>query len=81
MQAHPSFTLTMIGLAWLAGYLLACAIWPFAACWRCKGGGRFFQDGRRKSWRMCPRCKGTGARRRVGRTIWAYFAGARKRAK
>ncbi len=80
MAAHPGFTLTMIGLGWVAWYLAACAWWPFARCLRCKGAGRFYQSERRKSWRNCPRCKGTGTRRRIGRAVWAYFAGAKKKA-
>ncbi len=80
MQAHPGVTLTMIGLGWAAWYMIACWRCPFARCLRCKGAGRVYQSERRKTWRNCPRCKGTGMRRRIGRAIWAYFAASKKRA-
>jgi hypothetical protein len=53
----------------LGCHLVACAVWPFTACRRCKG------DGKRRSpsgraWRLCRRCKGSGARVRLGRRAW-----------
>lgn len=79
MAAHPGFTITAFAALWAAGYVIVCAIWPFAACLFCDGG-RKYQNERRKTWRRCGWCKGTGQRRRVGRAVWAYYAGARKRA-
>jgi hypothetical protein len=68
-----------VGLIAVVWYLIACWLWPFAACWRCKG------DGKRRSpsgraWRPCRRCRGTGARRRIGRMIYAYFRRAHDKA-
>jgi hypothetical protein len=57
--------LAVVLLLWLAGYLLACTLWPFAACQRCDGGKRRSPSGR--AWRKCRRCKGSGARLRIGR--------------
>lgn len=57
------------GVVWAAGYVGACAWWPFAACRRCKGQGRFMSPGG-KYWRPCRRCKGAGTRTRTGRRIW-----------
>lgn len=80
LAAHPRVTLMLIGLAWATWYLLACWLWPFSACWWCEGG-RKYQSKRRKAWRPCRRCRGTGQRRRIGRVVWAYFAGSKKQAK
>lgn len=73
----------VIGLAVIAaaaGYWIACAFWPFAACAWCGG------DGRKKSpsgkyWRPCRRCKGTGTRVRTGRRVWNWLAGQRDAAR
>jgi hypothetical protein len=51
-----------------AVYLLACWIWPFAACQRCDGLGRFHSPSG-KAWRRCRRCKGTGERLRTGHRV------------
>jgi DnaJ-class molecular chaperone len=61
-----------LGLAaavWVAGYLVACRIWPYTDCRKCKGGGRF-RSPSGKAWRLCRRCKGSGTRIRTGRKIW-----------
>jgi len=52
-----------------AGYLVACWLWPFAACLSCSGSGRHTSPGG-KAWRHCRRCKGSGTRLRVGRAVW-----------
>lgn len=57
-----------IAAVWLLGYLAACWWWPFKACRRCQGRGRFRSPGR-KAWRLCRRCKGSGARLRTGRRL------------
>lgn len=59
----------IVGVPVAAGvYLLACWIWPFAACHRCEGLGRF-RSPSGKAWRRCRRCKGTGERLRVGHRV------------
>lgn len=60
----------------LAGYLLTCAWWPLAACFRCRGDGKL-RSPTGKSWRRCTRCKGSGERLRVGRLLWNRWCGVR----
>ena len=79
--AHPRLTLALLGLAWATWYLIACAMFPFARCLFCSGAGRKYQNERRKAWRPCRWCKGSGQRRRVGRAIWARFHESKRRAK
>lgn len=57
----------------LTGYLVACWMWPFAACMRCKGEGKF-KSPWGGSWRKCRRCRGSGERLRVGRRLWNAWA-------
>lgn len=54
----------LIVLLLLAGYLVACRIWPYASCGRCQGSGRSPSPSG-KAWRPCTRCKGSGRRRRL----------------
>jgi len=56
-------TVILVGLGWLVVYYLACQIWPFTACGRCKGGKHTSPSG--KAWRHCTRCGGSGKRRRL----------------
>lgn len=44
-------------------YLLACRIWPYVDCGRCRGGRRASPSG--KAFRLCSRCGGTGRKRRL----------------
>jgi hypothetical protein len=67
-------------------YAITCWIWPWAKC----GGeylglhtcdaGRFYAGTRQKTWRDCRKCKGTGKRRRFGRTLWAVFITSKRKA-
>lgn len=53
----------------VAGYAIACAVWPFARCKKCGGSGtRKSPSGR--AFRFCRRCKSTGRRLRTGRRIF-----------
>lgn len=72
-------TLVLVGLLIVGGYVVACAIWPFAACRHCDGNGKRRSPSGR-AWRLCRRCKGTGARVRLGRKAWTAFTGRRDRA-
>lgn len=63
----------VIGLAW---YAVHCRFWPFAACRKCDGAGKF-RSSTGRSWRRCGRCKGSGERVRFGRRLWTWLA-ARK---
>ncbi|WP_088289835.1 hypothetical protein [Kineosporia sp. A_224] len=65
-----TLTLPTALLLWAAGYLIACTLFPFAACRNCQGSGKFRSPSGR-AWRNCRRCKGTGRRIRLGRRIWA----------
>jgi hypothetical protein len=66
--------LILIGAAliWVAGYALACWIWPFTACRRCGGAGRH-KSPTGKAWRKCRRCKGSASRIRTGRRIFNWL--------
>lgn len=77
---HPVASAVIAGLLGVAYYIAECAWWPFAACWRCDGAGRFKPENR-KVWRNCRRCRGTGRRLRIGRRIWNSFARTRDNAK
>ena len=60
------------------GYAAACLIWPFRACRRCKGAGRFLSPTGR-AWRHCTRCAGTGAKLRLGRRVFNQLTQTRDR--
>jgi hypothetical protein len=64
-------------LLWCAGYVVACWIWPFAACRKCDGAGKF-QSPSGRAWRNCKRCKGSGKRVRGGVRVAEWMRGARK---
>jgi DnaJ-class molecular chaperone len=67
-----SALLALAVVAWVAGYSVACWIWPFKACPRCKGTGRR-RSPTGKRFRLCGRCDGTGRRLRTGRRIYNFF--------
>lgn len=64
---------TLVGMVGCAGYAIACWRWPFAACFRCEGGGKKRSPGGR-AWRRCWVCKGSGERLRIGRKAWNMWA-------
>lgn len=68
-MAVESLYLALAALLWVAGYAIACYIWPFGACLKCKGTGRRKSPSGRY-FRPCPRCKGTGRRLRTGRRVF-----------
>lgn len=69
-QGQVYLILIIAVLGWALCYAGACALWPFARCWRCKGSGRRYQSEKRKTWRRCRWCKGSGRRLRIGRWIF-----------
>jgi len=69
---HLGTWLALIGLAWLAYYVLACTARPFAACRRCDGNGKYRKPTGR-AWHPCRHCKGTGHRLRLGRHVTNYL--------
>ncbi|MCP9951418.1 hypothetical protein [Actinomadura madurae] len=70
--AHPSGAWLLLAILAAAGYLLHCVIWPYRACRKCSGAGRFRSPSGR-AWRYCNRCGGRGAQLRVGRRIWTHL--------
>lgn len=77
MSIELAATATVLILA--AGYAVSCAYWPFTSCWSCDSGKKRSPTGR--SWRTCKRCKGSGARLRIGRRLWNSWSGTRDRAR
>jgi DnaJ-class molecular chaperone len=73
------FFAVLAGVLWVAGYFVACRIWPFTACRKCGGNGKRRSPSGR-AFRRCPRCKGKGERLRTGRRVWNALAGAADRA-
>jgi hypothetical protein len=74
----PVSRLVLAGVLVALVYAVACALWPFAACWVCHGDGKKRSPSGR-SWRRCRWCKGTGQRLRVGRKIANYATRTRRR--
>lgn len=64
--------LVVAGLGWAAVHLISCIIWPFRACRKCQGAGRFRSPSGR-AWRYCTTCRGRGAQLRAGRRIWTWL--------
>jgi hypothetical protein len=67
-------------MVWAAGYFVACSLWPFTNCRRCKGDGKKRSPSGR-NWRPCKKCKGTGRRVRTGRRFWTWASGQPERLK
>ncbi|MFF5227329.1 hypothetical protein [Dactylosporangium sp. NPDC000521] len=55
------------------GYILACWLWPFVACRRCKGTGKRRALFGGKAFGICRRCDGTGRQLRPGRRAINYL--------
>ncbi|WP_067807552.1 hypothetical protein [Actinomadura formosensis] len=70
--AHPSAAWLLLAALGAGGYLLHCVIWPYRACRKCDGAGRFRSPSGR-AWRYCNRCAGKGAQLRTGRRIWTHL--------
>lgn len=69
-------TLLVLALLIIVGYVIACVVWPFAACRRCSGTGKRRSPSGR-AWRPCGRCGGNGARVRWGRLLFELARGGR----
>ncbi len=76
MNTH--ILLTLAPVAWVALYAIACLVWPFGSCWRCGGDGKI-RSPKGRHWRRCKRCKGTGARLRIGRRIVNRYSDTARR--
>lgn len=66
-----STELAAVILILLAGYISACAFWPYTSCGRCKGTGKH-RSPSGKTFRNCRRCRGSGRRIRIGRRLWDH---------
>ncbi|GGU95757.1 hypothetical protein GCM10010182_10300 [Actinomadura cremea] len=64
----------------LVAYVVHCLVWPFRACRKCGGAGRFRSPSGR-AWRCCDKCGGRAAQVRLGRRLWTYLANTRNRSK
>lgn len=67
-------TLSVLALLGVAGYVIACAVWPFTGCRRCSGTGKRRSPSGR-AWRPCGRCDGSGRRVRFGRYLFELGRG------
>lgn len=61
-------------------YAVSCLVWPFRACRKCGGAGRFPSPTGR-AWRYCDKCGGRAAQVRFGRRVWTYLTNTRNRSK
>ncbi|GAA0808975.1 hypothetical protein [Spirilliplanes yamanashiensis] len=75
----PALLASLALLGYAAFYIIACAIFPFGHCRRCKGTAKLYSPVSRKSFRLCPCCEGTGRRVRIGRRVYEYLRGEHKR--
>ncbi len=64
----PTLAATATAVISTGGYLIACWLFPFAACRWCEGSGKKRSSSGR-AWRKCWRCKGNGSRLRLGRKV------------
>ena len=73
----PTWLLILLAIVaaavWVAGYSLACHLWPFTACNHCHGSGRR-RSPTGRAFGDCRRCKGSGRQIRLGRRVlnWLY---------
>lgn len=67
-------TLVLLALALAAGYIVACAWWPYTRHGWCSGTGKR-RSPSGKSWRDCGGCAGSGKRVRVGRRVYEAVRG------
>ena len=70
----------LLALVAVVAYVAHCLVWPFRACRKCGGAGRFRSPSGR-AWRYCDRCGGRAAQVRLGRRLWTYLASTRNRSK
>jgi DnaJ-class molecular chaperone len=63
---------TLLTLAFGAGYAISLYLWPWRPCPRCHGT-RVNRGTTRKRIGMCKRCRGTGRTRRIGATAVHRF--------
>ncbi|MWA01325.1 hypothetical protein F8568_013210 [Actinomadura sp. LD22] len=70
----------LLTLVAFVAYVVHCLVWPFRACRKCGGAGRFRSPSGR-AWRYCDRCGGRAAQVRLGRRLWTYLANTRSRSK
>ena len=59
----------LLALVAVVAYVVHCLVWPFRACRKCGGAGRFRSPSGR-AWRYCDKCGGRAAQGRLGRRLW-----------
>ena len=64
--------LILAAIGYAAYYSLACWLFPFGRCRRCKGAGKLASPSGRH-FRLCRRCKHTGLRLRLGRKAYNWL--------
>lgn len=64
----------LLGIVGVGVWVVDCWWFPFAACTKCKGGGRF-RSRLTRTWRDCPKCGGGGRRIRPARVMWKKISG------
>jgi hypothetical protein len=72
-SAAASGALLLILAAVTLGYLLACWLYPFIACRRCRGTGKRRSLFGGHTFGLCRRCDGTGRQLRPGRRALNYL--------
>ncbi|MER7001700.1 hypothetical protein ABT297_01410 [Dactylosporangium sp. NPDC000555] len=72
-QPAAAGLLLLILIAVTLGYALACWLWPFVPCRRCKGDGKRRALFGGKAFGICHRCDGTGRQLRPGRRALNYL--------
>jgi hypothetical protein len=76
LAAHHGATsptaLIVIAIIAAAGYLIHCAIWPYRACTKCDGHGKYPAPNGR-TWRYCRHCDGIGGKIRPGRRALTHL--------
>ncbi|GAA3961944.1 hypothetical protein GCM10023085_50490 [Actinomadura viridis] len=78
-DSGPSFgAWLLLAVVFGGSYLVHCLIWPFRACSKCGGGGRFRSSSGR-AWRYCDKCGGRAAEVRPGRRLVTYLTKTRHR--
>jgi hypothetical protein len=70
--------LIVLALIYAACYVVHNLIWPFRACHKCQGLGRFRSPSGR-SWRYCGACGGRGTQVRGLRRFWTWWTRTKDR--
>lgn len=67
--ASGSVNVALVAVLVAALYFAECSVWGSTRCTRCGGAKREMSPSGSDAWRRCPRCNGSGERRRFGRVL------------